>query len=140
MIGFFCALLVSAVLLGCNRPAESDRGGENSKSEVDYSVPRPEPLPIEPTFESIDRYVFQRSCVDCHNPSGSGKRVPLDKESLLDSPLELVIPFNSEESGLIISLIREDSKGMPPLSDGYAPLTSEQINVIRRWIDRGAKD
>lgn len=93
---------------------------------------------LEPTFESIDRIIFQKTCTDCHYSGGDGKRVLLDKKSLLNSPLELVIPGNPDESGLIISLERTDDKRMPPAEDGYDVLSSEEISVIRKWIEIGA--
>ncbi|UOF01367.1 c-type cytochrome domain-containing protein [Bdellovibrio reynosensis] len=93
---------------------------------------------LEPTFESIDRLVFQKTCTDCHYAGGDGKRVLLDKNSLLNSPLELVIPGNPDESGLIISFERTDDKRMPPEEDGYDALTPEEISVIRKWIEIGA--
>ncbi|OYZ21753.1 MAG: hypothetical protein B7Y39_08600 [Bdellovibrio sp. 28-41-41] len=96
--------------------------------------------PILATFDSINRNVFQISCKECHNQTGTGKRILLDKESLLNSPLELVIPGNADESGLIIALERADDKRMPPAKEGYSALNDQVKKVIRSWIDSGAKD
>jgi mono/diheme cytochrome c family protein len=94
--------------------------------------------PIQATFESINNRIFQTSCKDCHNSTGSGKRIPLDKESLLNSPLELVIPENPDESGLVIAIERLDGKRMPPAKAGYSPLSDEAKQAIRKWIQNGA--
>lgn len=102
--------------------------------------PPVDPDPIIATYESINKHVFQVSCKDCHNPTGPGKRISLDKESLLNSPLELIIPGNSDESGLIIALERIDNKRMPPAKEGYTALNSETKATIRKWIESGAKD
>lgn len=102
--------------------------------------PPVEAEPLIATFASIDKNVFQVSCKDCHNPTGTGKRVALDKESLINSPLELVIPGNPDESGMIISFERSDDKRMPPSKEGYAALSDQAIAVIRKWIENGAKD
>lgn len=96
--------------------------------------------PLVPTFESINKNIFQVTCKDCHNSTGTGKRILLDKESLLNSPLELVLPENPDESGLIISLERRDDKRMPPAKEGYSALKNEAKQVIRKWIENGAKD
>lgn len=96
--------------------------------------------PMLPTFDSINSNVFQVSCKDCHNETGTGKRILLDKQSLLDSPLELIIPGNADESGLVIALERTDDKRMPSAKEGYSPLSDEAKRVIRKWIDNGAKD
>ena len=105
-------------------------------------VVEPPPMiePLVATYESIDKHIFQKSCKDCHNPLGSGKRVSLEKEALLNSPLELIIPQNPDESGLVIAIERNDNKRMPPEKDGYSALTDETKIIIRQWIENGAKD
>lgn len=100
----------------------------------------PPPEPIVPTFESIDKNIFQVTCIKCHTPGESGERILLTKEALLNSPLELVIPDNADESGLIIALERDDDKKMPPPKDGYSPLKPEELKAVRDWINNGAKD
>lgn len=96
--------------------------------------------PIQATFDSINKHILQVSCKDCHNPGGSGKRIPLDKDSLLNSPLELVLPGNPDESGLVIAVERLDDKSMPPKKNGYSPLSDEEKQTIRSWIQKGAVD
>lgn len=96
--------------------------------------------PLEATFESINKNVFLKTCKDCHNENGTGKRVLLDKDSLIDSLLQLIIPGNPGESGLVVDLERKDDKRMPPAEDGYAALPESTIAVIRKWIENGAKD
>lgn len=100
----------------------------------------PVPEPILPTYDSINKNIFQTSCKDCHNPTGSGKRILFDKDSLLNSPLELVIPNNPDESGLVLAIERADSKRMPPAKDGYVGLKNDLKAAIRKWIENGAKD
>ena len=100
----------------------------------------PIPEPILPTYDSISRNVFQTSCKDCHNPTGTGKRILFDKDALLNSPLELIIPNNPDESGLVVTLERIDSKRMPPAKEGYSALKDEAKAAIRKWIENGAKD
>lgn len=96
--------------------------------------------PIEPTYDSINSHVFQRSCNECHNLSGTGKRVLLDKDSLMNSPLELIIPGNPDESGLVVDVERTDDKRMPPTKEGYSELKPDEKLAIRKWIENGAKD
>lgn len=98
----------------------------------------PEEEPLIATYDSISKHIIEPKCITCHNPSGTGNKVGLDKESLLNSPLELVLPGNADESGLIIALERKDDKRMPPAKEGYAALKPEVIQVIREWIMNGA--
>lgn len=96
--------------------------------------------PILPTFESINRNIFNKSCTKCHNETSSGKRVLLDKDSLLNSPLELVLPNNPDESGLVIAIERTDKKRMPPPKEGIKALGAEAQSAVRKWIENGAVD
>lgn len=95
---------------------------------------------LVPTFDSINKHVFQTSCKDCHNINGSAPRILLDKESLLNSPRELVIPGNPDESGLVLALERTDNSRMPPAKEGYSEISNDIKNTIRTWIINGAKD
>ena len=113
---------------------------EQSQNGNTDPIPDPIPDPILATYDSISKHVFQSSCKFCHNPEGSGKRILFDKDALLNSPLELVIPGNPDESGLIVALERIDDKRMPPAQDGYSALTNEEKSAIRKWIENGAKD
>ena len=100
----------------------------------------PEPIPLGPTFASLDQNIFQNGCINCHAPGKPAARVPLGKEALLNSPLELVIPGDPDDSGLVIDVERTDPKRMPPAKDGYSPLTDPEKLAIRQWIQNGAKD
>lgn len=100
--------------------------------------PPPEEEPLIATYESIRTHIIEPKCITCHNPTGTGNKIGLDKESLLNSPLELVLPGNADESGLIIALERTDNKRMPPAEEGYSALKAEQIQIIRNWINNGA--
>lgn len=115
--------------------------GAPEQAQNGSATPPPAALPpIEPTFDSINSHVFQTSCKECHNPTGTGKRVMLDKDSLMNSPLELIIPGNPDESGLVVAIERSDDKRMPPAKEGYGELKSEVKVAIRKWIENGAKD
>jgi uncharacterized membrane protein len=102
--------------------------------------PIPPDPPLEAKFDSIKRKIFIIRCIGCHSPGQPGHDVSLNtKEDLINSPRDLVVPGDSAESGLIIALVRKDAKRMPPPSAGDA-LSKEDIAVIAKWIDAGAKD
>lgn len=98
------------------------------------------PPPLEPTYDSIKQNIFERKCVACHSPGKPAARVSLEKNDLLNSPLELALPGNPDESGLVIAVERNDDKRMPPAKEGYSPLKTEEKSAIRDWIQNGAKD
>lgn len=105
----------------------------------------PPPAPVEvlkPEFGSIKKLIIDRKCLSCHKPDGKASRVPLNTpQEMIDSPLEVVIPGNADESGLILSLDWENStKPMPPKESGISQVSPEEIQTIKEWINKGAKD
>ena len=102
--------------------------------------------PLLPNFLSIKTHILEPRCLSCHSPGNSVARIPLvTREDLLNSPLELVIPGNAEESGLILAVRNEDpNKVMPPEKTpsgqptGFSRLKEEEIRIIEEWIQRGA--
>ncbi|MGE4130551.1 MAG: c-type cytochrome, partial [Bdellovibrionales bacterium] len=99
-----------------------------------------ETTPLEAKFESIDKNIFQIRCITCHSPTGTGKRILLGRSDLLNSPLDLVLPGNPDESGLVIAIERADDKRMPPAKGGYSELKIDEKLAIREWIKNGASD
>ena len=92
------------------------------------------------TYSSIRKQIFEKRCLTCHAENGNAHQVPLIPYSeLLNSPRELVIPGNAEESGLMISILREDDKRMPPPTVGNR-LTEMETEAIRKWIADGGKN
>ena len=106
-------------------------------------IPDPEkpPVVLLPTFSSIKKNIFDSKCLICHSPGGQAARIPLStKEDLLNSPLEIVIPGNPEESGLILVLLENARKRMPPPESGMSPVRSEELEIIKEWILNDAKN
>ena len=104
------------------------------------STPPPVEEPLKPNFASIKKKVFDIRCTACHTVGGSASGVPFQtRKDLLDSPRDLVLPGNPEESGLWIAITREDNKRMPPPNVG-SKLSDSEIAVIRQWIQDGAKE
>lgn len=104
--------------------------------------------PLEAKFESIKLHILEPKCLMCHSPSQPVSRIPLvTLGDLLNSPLDLVLPGNAEESGIILAITNErPDKLMPPAegSDGkptgFSKLSDEEIKIFTDWINSGAKD
>ena len=96
--------------------------------------------PLKATFVSIKKKIFESRCISCHTQEGSASSVPLATlKDLLGSPRELVIPGNSEDSGLFLAITRTDDKRMPPPGSGSA-LSPKEISIIQKWIESGAPE
>ena len=79
--------------------------------------------------------VFEARCIDCHGSKKQKGDLRLDTLKAASSVIE---PGKSGESDLVkrITLPADHEDVMPPKGD---PLTKEQIDAIKAWIDGGAK-
>jgi mono/diheme cytochrome c family protein len=104
-----------------------------AKKDVTYAVD------IKPIFEA--------SCVKCHSGDKPKARLKMDTlEGVLKGTKQgkILTPGDSANSFIIKSvahLINDREAWMPPVPNkaGIKPLTSDQIGLIRAWIDQGAK-
>jgi len=92
----------------------------------------------ETVFFSIDILpLFQANCIHCHGGAGG-----LDLQSWQDlmaggNSGAVVIPGDAENSLIVRRL---DGRRPPTMPLDGPPLTTAEIDVIRTWIDEGAKD
>jgi uncharacterized membrane protein len=105
-------------------------------------APTPNPLPrLEPTYSSIRANILVPKCITCHQPGEDAKNIPLlTRDDLLNSPHEIVLPGNPDESGIIVVTQPGARDKMPPPESGMSPLTQEEIAVIKDWITNGASN
>lgn len=89
-------------------------------------------------YEQEVRPILANRCFSCHGPrqQQSGLRLDLRQNALRGGDYGVVIvPGKSAESKLILRLIGSDAGlQMPPTGE----LPSEEIAVLRKWIDSGA--
>ena len=114
-------------------------------------------------YEKDIRPIFDASCVRCHGANRPKADLRLDS---LEAALKggehgkVIVAGKSEKSGLVIAVARlDEEKAMPPamkpgrgpgggpggpggpggLGSPPKPLTTEQVALVRAWIDQGAK-
>ncbi len=87
--------------------------------------------------------ILSRSCFTCHGPDEGTRETDLRfdyPESLfgeLDSGTRAVVPGEPQKSELLARITNDDaSLRMPP--EGGQPLTADQVDTIRDWIQQGA--
>ena len=127
-------------------------------ADADHAVAqRPEPVqvndPAKPAAAAGEKPVdFARDvlpilsnhCYHCHGPDQSSKeaqeagfRLDKSEESV---GFGYIKPGNADDSDVMkVLTTTKASMKMPPLDSGKPQLNAEQVDIIRRWIDQGAK-
>jgi hypothetical protein len=90
------------------------------------------------------RPLLSNTCYTCHGPDSAQRSTELrldNQETVfaeLDSGARAVVPGNRQASELYQRISNEDADLRMPPADSGKQLTSEQIELIGRWIDQGA--
>jgi hypothetical protein len=116
-------------------------------------VQKPEEPPVvgfpdEPVFEDVSKLVLQTNCTVCHNPTSSSRanRIPLQTFKDLNSQMSedgqfFVTPSDLSQSAIWLVM---ENKSMPPkraIERGVVKeLTAQQLDLVKRWIEQGAKE
>jgi len=115
-------------------PGRSAARGQDARDVAGQSPPLVD-------FVTQIKPIFESRCVECHGGASKKGGLRLDRRVDVfpgDDPEEwTVVPGEPEKSELFtrISLPADDFDIMPAEGD---PLTTEQIALIRRWIEEGA--
>jgi hypothetical protein len=85
--------------------------------------------------------LFASRCYACHGPAAESDMAATSWR--LDNRAEVIrtviVPGNSGKSRLLARLNDADpEQRMPPPGGNRSPLSAEQIDLVRRWIDEGA--
>jgi hypothetical protein len=87
------------------------------------------------------RPILADNCLTCHGPDDQQRKAKLrlDRADQSLSERRIVVPGKSAASALLARVTApEDEQRMPPPKTGKR-LTAQQIEILRRWIDQGAK-
>ena len=128
------ALLLPAVALA-----------EGKAKPVDVSkIPLPVPRKVDFTKEVYP--IFKESCIKCHGPEKQKGKYRMDTKegAFKDTDYGPTIVAGQSEKSSLIHMVCNlvDEMLMPPPSDKPGEsekLSTEQIGIIRAWIDQGAE-
>lgn len=139
--------LVCLVSVGLNAPglAAQQAGDGDSPSQQQEHDPQQQ-AGEQAAGEGVDFFIgtikplLERTCLDCHGPDDQQGRLRVDSlQSLLDGGISgpSVVPGKPEESLIYerIILPPDDFMVMPATGE---PLTEEEQQQIRQWIEQGA--
>jgi len=108
------------------------------------SVATPDdPVPETVRFNRDVRPLLSDACFACHGPDKGRRkaRLRLDEEKglLADRKSRTVSPGKPELSELYRRISSDDEDERMPPADSGKKLTPRQIEIIRRWIEQGAR-
>ena len=136
-------LLLCFTTVACLLPC---LGAEKEKNSIDASKLPPVADKKDVTYSQDIKPIFEKSCVSCHGPEKAKGKLRLDSLAATLKGGEdgkVVEPGNSAGSVLVhnIAHLGDPDDYMPPPKNkaGIPPLTSQQIGLIRAWIEQGAK-
>jgi len=125
-------VLASVVVIGLSVGCASDPGAPEARPLAKSTV----------DFDRDVRPILSAHCFSCHGPDAAGRQanLRLDQSSEVFAARQngqpVVIRGNAAASLLYLRITSADNP-MPPLT-AHLPLTSHEVEVIRRWIDGGA--
>ena len=116
--------------------------GLNSETSEETGPSAEIPVGEQLVYQNFIAPMMAGKCNECHNANKTKGKLRTDAHEFLlagatGSDFITVDPSNAEESELVFrsELPRDDDEAMPPDGD---PLTTEEIQILRAWIDAGA--
>lgn len=97
--------------------------------------------PVE--FNRDIRPILSNACFVCHGPDNNLRKAELrldrEKDAFADrGGYRVLVPGKADESELIKRITARGKKQMPPPKHPHQ-LTKTQVELLRRWVDEGAK-
>src|SRR5579872_3874995 len=95
------------------------------------------------SFNRDIRPILADKCYACHGPDKNQRKANLhfDTEDAARADLggrKAIVPGKIDESELVRRITAQDQTHMPPEKSGKK-LSKEQIDLLTRWIEQGAK-
>ena len=82
--------------------------------------------------------ILSDKCFHCHGPDKSARKAKLRLDEEASAKKEVILPGKSAESEVVKRLLSKDPSEQMPPPKLNRPMTKEQIDLVRRWIDEGA--
>ncbi|MEA2735564.1 MAG: hypothetical protein QOE14_2015, partial [Humisphaera sp.] len=91
--------------------------------------------------------ILSDNCYKCHGPDGAARQADL-RLDVLDPKLgplaprdgyAIIAPGNVDDSTLVMRITADDDDVRMPPANSNKHLTPQQIDVLKRWVEQGAK-
>ena len=106
-----------------------------------------ETIPEVVDFNYHVRPILSDRCFKCHGPDAKARKagLRLDTEegafaALKDDPMHhIIVPGDPMQSAIYTRIIHTDTSELMPPPSSNLSLTKTEIEIIRKWIEQGAK-
>jgi len=93
-----------------------------------------------PSFNRDIRPILANNCFACHGPDSGTREAELRLDTFEGATEWAIVAGDADGSEVISRITSEDPDvRMPPAASKKPPLTPEQIELLRKWINAGAK-
>lgn len=93
-----------------------------------------------PSFNRDIRPLLSDRCFTCHGPDSGTREADLRLDSFESATEWAIVPGDTEVSEVYNRISSEDPDlRMPPADSNRKPLNEKEIDLIKRWIEAGAK-
>jgi len=83
--------------------------------------------------------VLEAKCLSCHNPNNAkGEALLSDAASVLSASAKLIVPGDARASRVYQVVIPGRSGERPEMPEKGDPLTPQEVELLKQWIDAGA--
>ena len=96
--------------------------------------------PTDIHFNQQIRPLLSEYCFTCHGPDSTGRKADLRLDTRAGAMEHgVIVPGNANDSELIARIMSDDPEFMMPPPEDSKQLSSEQKQLLARWIDTGAE-
>src|SRR5260370_14998763 len=95
-------------------------------------------IPAKIDFRHDVQPIFKAHCYGCHGPTQQMNSLRLDRrrDAMRGGTVTVIAPGNGAGSQLYLRLV---GQGLGPQMPPTGALPTQQINIIKEWIDQGAE-
>ncbi len=96
------------------------------------------------SFNRDIRPILSDKCFQCHGPDESAREIDLRFDIQESAFADLgghraIVPGDAGASEMVVRILEEDEDLRMPPEESKKHLTSDEIELLKRWIDEGAK-
>lgn len=89
-------------------------------------------------FSRDVRPILSEKCFFCHGPDANHREADLRLDIQADAKDHVIVEGQVDESEFYTRIISDDDDEQMPPPDSGKELTTEELDVLRRWIEQGA--